>query len=454
MRGMFEPRFLIVDDEPLVSHQLASLIRRHGAEPAVACSVAQAELQLARDPRWTGFVVDIRLPDGSGLDLLRRARPAFPNTPALVLSAHLEPGFISEIYDLRAGYLLKPWDTERVVEFIDQARSREVLRSSVPPASGSADGWPDSAPLLGSSPAMERLRSVIRRVADSSVPVLITGPTGAGKEVVARSLHALSRRATRPFVAINCAAVPSALFESELFGHERGSFTGAERSATGYLARVDGGTLLLDEIGDMPKELQAKLLRVIDQGAFQAIGAQQEQPFLGRVVAATNADSPRGSPVMGVRADLYYRLAVVELRVPPLVSRREDIRELVAHFMSRQPRVIRFTEDALAYLEAQQWPGNVRELRATVERAALLATTDTVDRAELSLMDEGSTDPDAALARLSADLENLPGGLQEKLTKLERAVVDRTLRRLGDNKSAAAAQLGMGRKTVERRARR
>jgi DNA-binding NtrC family response regulator len=300
---------------------------------------------------------------------------------------------------------------------------------------------------------MEIVRHMIRRVADANATVLIRGETGTGKELVARALHEMSGRRNEPFVAVNCSALPGTLIESLIFGHERGAFTGAERRTRGQLELAGGGTMLLDEIAEMPIELQSKLLRVLEDRRFRPLGAEEERPLQARILASTHVDLQRRIAEGRFREDLYYRLNVVTLHVPPLAERGEDIPELVASFSADLTRKLRFTESAMAWLERRPWPGNVRELRNVVERVALLSETDTVD---VPTLEELANPPGAGDARLEIDkmarsLLALPERLGSKLDVIERAILHHAIESCGGNKSAAARLIGVDRKALERR---
>ena len=255
---------------------------------------------------------------------------------------------------------------------------------------------------------------MIRRVADANATVLIRGETGTGKELVARALHEVSGRRNEPFVAVNCSALPGTLIESLIFGHERGAFTGAERRTRGQLELAGGGTMLLDEIAEMPIELQAKLLRVLEDRRFRPLGAEEERPLQARILASTHVDLQRRIAEGRFREDLYYRLNVVTLHVPPLAERGEDIPELVASFSADLPRKLRFTESAMTWLERRPWPGNVRELRNVVERVSLLSETDTID---VPTLEELANPPGAGNARLEIDKD---GAVAPRLARAAR----------------------------------
>jgi DNA-binding NtrC family response regulator len=315
--------------------------------------------------------------------------------------------------------------------------------------------------LVGSSALMERLRKDVQRVALSDKPVLVTGPSGAGKEPVVRAIHAWGANADQPFVPINCSAIPESLFESELFGYERGAFTGAERRRDGYLLAAGKGTLFLDEVADLPGPLQAKLLRVLECGRFRPVGISEERLFVGRVVAATNVDLTGRVKEGRFREDLLYRLDVLPLRVPALRERREDIPLLVGHFAQQQPRRLRFSPEAMKVLAGWSWPGNVRQLRTVVQRLAVFCEDDLVLPGSLAgLSDLGedgvspATAPGADLASLVERILDLPMGAVDRLQVVEDALVAVAMRRAGHVKARAASLLGVNRKRVERRTER
>lgn len=297
---------------------------------------------------------------------------------------------------------------------------------------------------------MQRLLALVGRVASTDRPVLILGPTGSGKEVIAHEIHRLSLNPRSPFVDLNCSSIPENLMEAELFGHEKGAFTGATASRPGQLAAVGDGTLFLDEIGDMPPSLQPKLLRVLETRQFRGIGSTAPRTFHGRIVAATHRDLPRMVREGTFREDLFYRLNVFTLEIPELEKRPEDIPALVRHFARRQARPLVFQEDAIRLLSRTPWPGNVRQLRNLVDRVAVLCDQPCIDaRALLPFLGEARQDSPASLDDLTDQLLAMEG--EDKLSAVEHLLIDKVLRDCGGNKSAAARVLGVSRKIVERR---
>jgi len=306
--------------------------------------------------------------------------------------------------------------------------------------------------LVGNSRVIEALRTLIVRLARSGKPVVVTGPTGAGKELVVSAIHLLGARCGAPMMALNCSAIPENLLEAQLFGHEKGAFTGADQRREGLLASTGDGTLFLDELAELPLVLQAKLLRVLEVGTFRTVGGTAEQSFRGRVVAATHADLAEQVSAGAFREDLWYRLNVLEIRVPPLEERREDIPLLVAHFSALQSRRLRFTPGALRLLQESPWPGNVRQLRNLIDRLAVLAAGEEID--EVVVADFlGSPRSSAPRPREMVDLARAVLDLEEpnKLEALERILVHEAMVRARWNKSAAARLLGVHRKVVQRR---
>ena len=307
--------------------------------------------------------------------------------------------------------------------------------------------------LVGTVPAIRKLRALLPAVADSAAPVLIRGETGSGKELVARALHELGPRREAPFVAVNCAAVPSTLFESELFGHEQGSFTGAHRRARGRLEEAGDGTLLLDEIGELPLEQQAKLLRAIGERRFRSVGGSRDLPFSARVLAATHVDLEARVARGEFRSDLFFRLNVLSVRMPPLRERTDDMQAIAEHCLRELAPSVRIAADAVALLSRRAWPGNVRELRSILERAAVVANAGVITANVLQGMD-ALFHPSTSVCTLDdvvARVHALPGSLPEKLDALEQELVRRALETTGGNQAEAARLLGVHRKWLERR---
>lgn len=307
-----------------------------------------------------------------------------------------------------------------------------------------------AGPVESVSTAMRQVHTLIQRIAPTDRPVLIFGPTGSGKDIAAQELHRQSPRASSPFVDVNCCSIPETLLEAELFGHERGAFTGAVSSRAGYFAQAEDGTLFLDEIGDLPLSLQPKLLRAIESGQFRSVGSSELQRFAGRIVAATHRDLAQMVREGRFREDLYYRLSVFTIRIPSLAQRREDIPLLVQYFAGQQRRSLQFTPDALARLACAAWPGNVRQLKNVIDRIAVLTDSPCLDVAMVeSFLSEPSEpcgqDIDEAVARL-LQIEG-----EDKMSAVEHLLLDKVLRDCAGNKTAAARMLGVNRKVIERR---
>jgi two-component system nitrogen regulation response regulator NtrX len=388
-RARAKTTVLVVDDDADICQALEMLLRYEGCEvwtaPSGKQALARLDKEAAGGQRPDILLTDVKMPEMDGLALLEAVRER-PDPPAVVMiSGH---GDVATAVDaVRRGaldFLEKPLDQNRVLVAIQNALRQTRL---VAENRGLRRALTDRFPLIGESEPMRRLRSEIARIASSDAPVLITGENGTGKEVVARNLHLASSVSAGPFVAVNCAAIPSELIESELFGHEKGSFTGAHERRVGHFEAADGGTLFLDEIGDMPLAAQAKVLRALETREVTRVGGSKPTMVTIRVVAATNADLAQAVNDKTFRVDLFYRLNVVPLRVPPLRERTGDVPALVQHFLAgiaarsgRRPKAIE--PEALEYLRGLPYPGNVRQLRNLIEAAHVLAE-DTITRTEL-----------------------------------------------------------------------
>ena len=452
-------KILIVDDQRsgrrVLKQMLAALPEVDLLEAANIDEALSAIEKSAPDL----LLLDIRLSDDprdrGGLEILRRVRASGRQTPAVMVTS------MSEFTEVREAMRLGAQDyvpkdelcPEMLLPIVEGQRERLALKGEVVRLREKVDRTWGTRAIIGSSAAMDRVRRMIERVAESGSTVLVRGDTGSGKEMVARALHEMSSRRTEPFVAVNCSALPGTLIESLIFGHERGAFTGAERRIRGQLELAGSGTILLDEIAEMPTELQAKLLRVLEDRRFRPLGAETEIPLRARVVAATHVDLEQRIAERRFREDLFYRLNVVTVALPSLFERGDDLLELLAAFVADSPRRLRFTDAAVAWLMRRQWPGNVRELRNVVERLVLLADDDLVDVPALEELAGERPAPDAAaeVDRLARSLLALPDRLGSKLRVMERAVLHHAIESCGGNKAAAARLIGVDRKALERR---
>ncbi len=436
---------LIVDDEPSARTTLALLLRTRGHRVLEADGLTAATKRLGEEV-FDLVITDLRMPDGDGLEVLRAAKAHAPTTEVILLTAYA--GWRSAKEAIRLGaldYFEKGEDPDELYHRIDKAlaerrlrRENENLREQL----RERYGLPG---LIAHSPAMQGVLDLVERVAPTDATLLILGESGTGKEVIAKAVHHASPRAARPFVAVNCGAVPETLLESELFGFTRGAFTGAVASKLGLFEEAHGGTLLLDEIAEMPAALQVKLLRALQSGEIRRLGATQATTIDVRVIAATNRDLAAMIADGSFREDLFYRLNVIEVRLPPLRERREDIPALAEHFMARAAgklgREIRLSAEAVERLLRYPWPGNVRELENAVERAAILTRGETVTPDDLP--------PHVAAALTLGPSPALPR--QTSLADAERSHILTTLERVGRNQSAAAEALGIGRTTLWRK---
>jgi DNA-binding NtrC family response regulator len=437
------PHALLVDDDLGFALSLAEAVGREGFATATAGTLAEARAELARRAPDV-LITDLQLPDGDGLELLADVE-RLPETQVILVTGHASVETAVEA--LRRGvadYLTKPVDFARIkMVLANLARTRE-LKEEIGTLRSELRRLGHFGPVVGSSAPMQRVRELIERVAPTDASILITGETGTGKELVAQAIHGLSKRRRQPFLAVNCGAVSPTLFESELFGHERGSFTGAERSHRGYFERAHRGTLFLDEITEMPLELQVKLLRVLETGTLNRVGGSEAIRLDVRTIAATNRRPEEAVGSGRIREDLLYRLNVFPIELPPLRERGEDVVLLAQHFLellNRQEGADkRFAPAALERLRRHRWPGNVRELRNVVQRAFILAE----DEIDLDTLPLG-----AAERALGAAGVLVPVGTS--LAEAERRLIRATLDSFEGDKRRTAEVLGISLKTLYNR---
>jgi two-component system, NtrC family, response regulator PilR len=436
---------LIVDDEPSARETLALLLRRRGHHVLEAGGVAAAMKRLSEDV-FDVVITDLRMPDGDGLDVLRAVKTHTPDSEVILLTAFA--GWESAKEAIRLGaldYFEKGNEPDELYHRLDKALAERVLRRENENLRAQLRERYGIAGLVAQSPAMKSVLELVERVAPTDATLLIQGESGTGKEVIARAVHHASPRAAHPFVAVNCGAVPEALLESELFGHLRGSFTGAVASKPGLFEEANGGTLFLDEIGEMPAALQVKLLRVLQSREIRRLGATQSLAIDVRVLAATNRDLAEMIRKGTFREDLFYRLNVIQIVLAPLRDRREDIPALAEQFLARSAaklgRELRLSADTVERLLRYPWPGNVRELENAIERAAILGRGAVIG-------------PDDLPPHVAAGLELGPSPAlpaQVTLGDVERTHILQTLERFGGSHSGAAEALGIGRTTLWRK---
>jgi DNA-binding NtrC family response regulator len=431
---------LIADDEKNIRSSLATTFSLEGYRVETAENGEQA-LRAVERGGIDLAVLDLRMPGPDGIEVLRRLREGGHELPVILLTAH---GSIERAVEaVRLGafdFLEKPPHAERILLTTRNALRQADLEEENRELKGESERHYD---MIGSSPPMLELFEQIRRTAPTQARVLILGENGTGKELIARALHRHSPRSSGPFVRVNCAAIPRELFESELFGHERGAFTGATARRKGKFVRAHRGTLFLDEVGEIPTGLQAKLLRSLESGEIEPVGSERERRVDARTIAATNKDLALAVQRGEFRKDLYYRLQVVTIQAPPLHERRQDIPALVDHFLERacrenNLRSKRISEEAMAALAAHDFPGNVRELRNLVERLVILTPGETIDASAVG----------RCLPAISAGMggeETLRGSLRNTMIEVERRLVLQTLARHGWRMSATARALGLER---------
>ncbi len=423
-------RVLVVDDEADIRELLDLTLARMGLQADCVGSLAEARRMLASQ-RYQLCLTDMRLPDGEGLELVRHIAETVADLPVAVITAHGSAE--NAVSALKAGafdYIAKPVS-------LDQLRGMVKSALELPNADPAGE-CSDGSDLLGESPAIEQVRKLIDRVARSQAPVHITGESGSGKELAARLIHALGSRRDRAFVPVNCGAIPENLMESEFFGYRKGAFTGANDDREGFFHVADGGTLFLDEVAELPLTMQVKLLRAIQEKRVRKVGATAEESVDVRVICATHQDLKALVDQERFRQDLFYRLNVIELRMPALRECREDIPMLAQHILTRLARAAALTPppltaSALAALQSYPFPGNVRELENVLERALALMVDDRIDGADLNL----------APTQLPGIGGNSAGSLQEHLDHVERQAILDALKQSNNNRTAAARLLGV-----------
>ncbi|CAD5374171.1 Type 4 fimbriae expression regulatory protein PilR [Rubrivivax sp. A210] len=463
MSNAVTPRLLVVDDEPDLRTLYELTLLREGYDMASAGSVEEA-WALLQERGSAGFqlvITDMRLPDGTGLDLLRRMDEAGRREKTMVITAYGSPE--NAVEALKAGaydYLTKPVDLRQFRAVVASALGRAPAPLAPPREPSARAAAPQRSALdriVGDSGAMQQVRVLVEKVARSMAPVLVAGESGTGKELVARAIHDCSPRGAGPFVAVNCGAIPEALLEAEFFGYRKGAFTGAQEDREGFFQAAQGGTLFLDEIGDLPLAMQSKLLRVIQERAVRPVGAVTEAPVNVRIVSATHRDLGAEVQAVRFRQDLFYRLNVIRITVPPLRERIADLPALCADIIERIAReagvlpVPALAPDALQHLLRYSFPGNVRELENLLHRALALSGGPTIGRDDLGLPDEAMLEhgPESHFAPLQAApepaLENveLPDDLAAYLDAVEREILERALERHRYNRTAAGASLGL-----------
>lgn len=460
------PKLLVVDDEPTICYAFAKVFGSGSIEVITASTLAEARSRYEEQAPDI-LVLDLQLPDGSGLDFFEEVRARNPKRPVIFLTAQGTSSTAIEAMKRGAfDYLTKPIDLERISLLLPQAFEAARLMQS--PVELPDDGRRDR--LIGRGRAMQEMCKSIGRFAAQDVNVLILGESGTGKELVARTIYSHSRRAKRPFLAINCAALPEHLVESELFGHERGAFTGAEQQRIGKFEQCDGGTLLLDEIGDMPLPAQAKILRLLQEQRFERLGGQQLISTDVRILAATNQNLEKLIAEGRFRNDLYYRLQSVTLSVPPLRARSEDIPELAHHFLYAYGRELNrdvrgFSPEALDRLQEYSWPGNVRELQGAIKSAVLYSFGQTIRAEHLTRVLSKEADPGAEELLAPAFHSNLrerieslmarhPGTVYATvIAEVERTLLTLALRQTRGHQGQASELLGLYRATLRSKIR-
>lgn len=457
---------LVVDDDAAVRQTCCSIAEGMGCAVVGAETVAQAR-RILKLRKVDVLLLDLKLPDGGGLMLLEQVNALYPETAVVVMTAFATVS--SAVEAMRIGardYLTKPFALEELTTVLERASQRvqfdresRLLRERLRAQDGTNG-------LVGTSPEMEKLYRILSKVAFSTHPVLILGESGTGKELVARAIHFNGPNAAKPFLPVDCGSLVPSLIESELFGHVKGAFTGADRAKDGLLSAAEGGTVFLDEIGELPLDLQAKLLRALQEKEVRPVGATQARPFAARVLAATNRDLASMVEQGKFRKDLFFRLNVVNLRIPPLRERRDDIPLLAMHFLARMERETgvqrTLSDDSLRLMADYDWPGNVRELENAIERACALSSGPVLHLGDMptqlqdlkmQLAAEAATTPLAGQSDADVAAPTTPAGAGEivSIAEMEKQAILNTIKQLNGDKLLAAKLLGIGKTTLYRK---
>ena len=438
-------RILIIDDEPKIGQMISDILRDEGYEPIIALD-AERGLESTRKNDFGLVLLDLKLPDKDGLDVLKEISALKPNLPVVIISAH--GNIKTAVQTTKMGafdFIEKPLDMDRLLITVRNALQQEKLKAEITRLRSETL---KQYQMIGTSPAMQKIYDLIDKAAGVKSSVLVTGANGTGKELAAKAVHYNSPRQEKPFIKINCAAVPETLLESELFGYEKGAFTGAAGTKKGKLEQAEGGTVFLDEIGDMSLALQAKLLRFLQDGEIQPLGGAQTKTVDARVIAASNQNLDLAVKERRFREDLFYRLNVIQIRMPPLKERREDIPLLVRHFMEEFCRENGVTEKTLSDAAMYQlinldWPGNVRQVRNIVERLVVLSPRQTIEPVDLEAV--------LAMDKEKTVEETEGGPLEEARHKFERDYILATLTQTQWSVPKAAEMLGMDRTNLYRK---
>ncbi len=462
-------RILVADDEDSIRWVLSKALGKHDYQVDLASTGTDA-LELSRKHSYDLAIIDIKMPGMTGLKLLGKLQKESPRTLVVIMTA--ESSMDNAIEAMKGGaydYITKPFDLEVIDAIILKAQKASNISDEVGRLKEELkDHYQLDRTIIGQSQPMQTVYKVLGKIAPSDVTVLISGESGTGKELIARAIHFNSPRLGKPFIALNCAAIPRELLESELFGHERGAFTGATERKAGKFEQANGGTIFLDEIGDMPLELQAKLLRVLQEKEITRTGGNQTLQVDVRIVAATNQDLKKQVRQKEFREDLFYRLNVVPLELPPLRSRRDDIPDLVEHFLTRAKEEHRtqaagVSPEAMQRLTSYSWPGNIRELENAMQRAALLSPNVLLEAEDFEdLTEEGTSErSDSSLEGLIAkklknslaqmDFQEMDNLYDMVLHQMERPLINIVLERTRGNQVRTAEILGINRNTLRKK---
>ncbi|HUP64213.1 MAG TPA: sigma-54 dependent transcriptional regulator [Thermoanaerobaculia bacterium] len=446
-------KILIVDDDQATSAGMADVMEEWGYETESAVTIKDAWAAASRQVPDVA-IVDLKLPDGSGLDLLKRFKDTYPDVSVIILTGHATVD--SAVKSLKVGaedYVTKPVDLPRLEVVLKSVEDRHMMKQEILELRRQLQKMGALGHMVGKSRAMQKLFEEIEMVANTDANVMIVGESGAGKEVVANTIHHLSRRRNKPFIAFNCGAISPTLIESEIFGHEKGAFTNAIKRREGYFEMAKGGTVFLDEITEMPLDLQVKLLRVLEEGRFRRVGGNDEINIDARIIAATNRNPHKAIEEGRLREDLYYRLNVFPIEVPPLRERKEDLPLFAMFFLEKlneaeEKKVEKIDSEFLEILAQYDWPGNVRELRNVINRAFIMARGDalTVDCLPEKFVAKRRSD--------AAGVERITVPLGQPMEEVERIVIEETLNMTAGDRKKTAEILGISYKTLYNKTKR